>query len=65
MSKFHRILVPAIVLVLGTLAHAQLPGVGTKAPTFSAQSHLGQKIDFPPKGSWAVLAFYPRAGTPG
>lgn len=65
MSKYHCCLATLFVLTLSAMITAQIPAVGTKAPAFSAQSHTLQKTSFPPQGSWSVLAFYPRASTPG
>ena len=53
------------VLLLAAPLTAQLPKVGKPAPKFTAKAHDGTKVSFPVKGSWSVLAFYPRAATPG
>jgi peroxiredoxin len=42
-----------------------MPEVGKAAPAFTAEDQSGRSVAFPPKGQWAVLAFYPRAATPG
>ena len=40
--------------------------VGDSAPLFKAQRHDGAEFDLAArKGSWTVLYFYPKAGTPG
>jgi peroxiredoxin Q/BCP len=39
---------------------------GDLAPTFKAKNQLGEEFDLQSrKGSWTVLYFYPKAGTPG
>ncbi|MAB90453.1 MAG: hypothetical protein VX913_08515 [Planctomycetota bacterium] len=60
-----RIVVCTIVLALAATSAAQMPGVGTKAPSFTLKNHEGNDTAFPPKGAWAVLAFYPKAMTGG
>ena len=66
MSSSHRVLSSAaMVLVLGASSAGQMLKVGQKAPSFTCQSHEGKDTTFPPKGQWAVLAFYPKAATPG
>ncbi len=40
--------------------------IGKKAPLFKAQTHEDKTFDMASrKGSWTVLYFYPKAGTPG
>ena len=46
-------------------SQAARPNVGEPAPSFTLKDQRGQDVTFPPKGAWAVLAFYPKAGTPG
>ncbi len=42
------------------------PTPGQLAPTFSALSDNGEQVSLEGlRGSWAVLYFYPKAGTPG
>lgn len=55
----------ALALVLSAGATAQMPEVGAPAPSFTLKSHEGKDTAFPPKGEWAVLAFYPKAMTGG
>ena len=55
----------AIVLALFASASAQVPEGGSKAPSFTLKNHKGKDTAFPPKGEWAVLAFYPKAMTGG
>ena len=45
--------------------HNKAPEVGKPAPTFSLNSFEGQKISVGGGGSWTVVAFYPKAMTPG
>jgi hypothetical protein len=54
-----------LVLLLTSVVGAQMPEVGKAAPAFTAEDQGGRSVAFPPKGQWAVLAFYPRAATPG
>ena len=54
-----------LVAAVGTTANAQQPDVGAVAPAIKCKDHLGRETSFPPAGSWAVLAFYPKAATPG
>lgn len=53
------------VLVLAAGLRAQAPAVGDRAPAFEAPAHSGKQLAFPAAKRWSVLAFYPRAGTPG
>lgn len=53
-----------IALLSGAVV-AQAPEVGTPAPKFTADAHDGSKVMFPVKDRWSVLAFYPKAATPG
>ena len=46
-------------------AHTQTLKVGDAAPAVSVKSHTNDLVAFPPKSSWAVLAFYPKALTGG
>lgn len=55
----------ALPLLLAAALHAQVPAVGTAAPAFKAENQDGVEVAFPPAGHWAVLAFYPKASTPG
>lgn len=56
----------AVVLAaLAAAAVAQRPGPGDRAPAFEGVDQDGKAVSFPPKGAWAVLAFYPKAATPG
>jgi peroxiredoxin Q/BCP len=51
-----------------TLEHVQAADlkVGDKAPIFTAKTQTGADFDLSArKGSWTVLYFYPKAGTPG
>jgi peroxiredoxin Q/BCP len=51
-----------------TLEHVQAADlkVGDKAPIFAAKTQAGADFDLSArKGSWTVLYFYPKAGTPG
>ena len=42
------------------------PRIGEPAPDFAARSDDGQQVSLAGlRGTWAVLYFYPRAGTPG
>ena len=50
--------------LVGSLG-AQMPEVGKPAPSFTCSDQAGNPVAFPPQGHWAVLAFYPRAATPG
>lgn len=59
------ILASAALLLLAGVVAAQIPAVGKPAPSFEATAHDGTKVSFPPKNQWAVLAFYPKASTPG
>ena len=54
-----------VVILLAAAATAQMPEVGKPAPAFTSKNHEGVDTAFPPKGAWAVLAFYPKAATPG
>ena len=40
------------------------PEIGKPAPTFRLNDHTGKAVEIGP-GSWTVLAFYPKAMTPG
>ena len=44
-----------------------MPEVGKPAPTFSLNDQEGRKVSVGPNedGLWTVLAFYPKAATPG
>ena len=44
-----------------------LPEIGKPAPTFRLNDHEGRAISIGPtdEASWTVLAFYPKAATPG
>jgi peroxiredoxin Q/BCP len=43
-----------------------MPAIGKPAPAFRLNNHEGRAVDIPGKtGSWTVLAFYPKAATPG
>lgn len=53
-----------LVLLVGAVS-AQMPEVGKPAPAFDAKANDGTSVSFPPAGHWSVLAFYPKAGTPG
>jgi len=54
----------ALLLLVGSVA-AQIPEVGKPAPAFAARADDGKSVSFPPTGQWSVLAFYPKAATPG
>ena len=57
----------AAVVVTASLAlAAEIPAVGSKAPTFSLPSQEGKPValkDF--SGKWVILYFYPKDQTPG
>jgi peroxiredoxin Q/BCP len=61
----------ACIIGLGTIlfsacSHATTLKEGNTAPTFSAKDHTGADFALSSrKGSWTVLFFYPKAGTPG
>ena len=67
--------VVALGLALATLVPHQdtakkptLPEVGKPAPAFRLNSHTGQAVTVDPKEegeTWTVLAFFPKAATPG
>ena len=57
-------ILPALLLAAAVTA-GQQPTVGTAAPVIECKNHEGVATSFPPKGQWAVLAFYPKAATPG
>ncbi|MBX2994329.1 MAG: peroxiredoxin [Bdellovibrionaceae bacterium] len=47
-------------------AHANDLQIGDSAPIFKTKTHEGLNFDLATrKGSWTVLYFYPKAGTPG
>ena len=64
-----------LVLVLGALAlvawaedeQTSVPSVGTKAPGWRLNDHTGtaRTLAEMRKESWVVLAFFPKAATPG
>ena len=67
-----KILIAALVLFvaglvgLNAVAGAAELKVGDSAPTFKAKTDAGADFDLATrKGSWTVLYFYPKAGTPG
>ena len=64
MMKFRWVAVVVLVSFAG-MAYGQIPQVGSMAPKFVAKDHMGKDVTFPPLGSWSVLAFYPRASSPG
>ena len=54
------------VLLLSSSALAVDLKVGDPAPLFTASTHDGREFRLEDrKGSWTVLYFYPKAGTPG
>lgn len=63
----------AAILALGLLGFQQddsgkprRPVVGEMAPTFRLNDHTGQAVSFGGKQDrWTVLAFFPKAATPG
>jgi hypothetical protein len=63
----------ALVLALsqGAPQNAAEPiAVGDPVPAFRLNDHLGSAVEIAPdadatEGSWRVLAFYPKAATPG
>ena len=57
--------VVAATLIIASVVGAQMPAVGKPAPAFTAKGHDGTDVTFPPAGQWGVLAFYPKAATPG
>ena len=57
--------VALLVAAASAMASAQGPNIGATAPTIKCKDHRGVETSFPPAGSWAVLAFYPKAATPG
>lgn len=60
---FHSLL---SLLFTSSLALASEPKIGAVAPPFKATTHDGKTFDLKSrKGSWTVLYFYPKAGTPG
>ena len=47
-----------------------LPEIGKPVPAFRLNDHLGSAISIAPdpkatEGNWTVLAFFPKAATPG
>jgi len=56
-----------IVMFFSSVAFAaDTPGVGQKAPDFTATTHDGKTFRLAErKGKWTVLFFYPKAETPG
>ncbi|MDX2166706.1 MAG: peroxiredoxin [Deltaproteobacteria bacterium] len=66
-----RRLLTLLVLLLGVAGTAAVAPatdleVGNSAPLFTATTQDGQRFDLAArKGSWTVLFFYPKAGTPG
>jgi hypothetical protein len=42
-----------------------LPEVGKPAPTFRLNAHDGHAVKIGPGENWTVLAFFPKAATPG
>lgn len=56
----------ALVVLLASNSFAEELKVGDAAPTFKAKTESGSDFDLASrKGSWTVLYFYPKAGTPG
>jgi thioredoxin-dependent peroxiredoxin len=56
-----------LLFVLSSISsYAKDLKVGDPAPIFTAKNQLGEDFDLQTrKGSWTVLYFYPKAGTPG
>jgi peroxiredoxin Q/BCP len=63
MKKFLALVVAALSV---SSSYALGLKVGDVAPAFSTQTHEGKPFDLSSrKGTWTVLYFYPKAGTPG
>lgn len=67
-----RVPVLALALAAGTLLYQDdaqrsvAPEVGKPAPAFRLNDHAGKAVTVGPKeGRWTVLAFFPKAATPG
>ena len=69
-----RMLLPAAIVVASLVALASAederevaPKVGATAPAFRLNDHEGRATTLAEarKGHWVVLAFFPRAATPG
>ena len=66
-------LVAALLALAAHLALAEeerepkMPEVGARAPDFRLNDQTGKAVRFEDarKGRWAVLAFFPKAATPG
>jgi peroxiredoxin Q/BCP len=67
MRTLGRCLVLAIVVFAARASAADKElAAGVPAPMFTAKTHAGSTFDLASrKGSWTVLYFYPKAGTPG
>lgn len=69
MRKFAFLLAVAFVLAIALQpagAVAEIPAVGTPAPTFELTSNEGKQVDLASlKGKWVVLYFYPKDFTSG
>lgn len=48
-------------------ADAPAPAVGERAPSFRLNDHTGRAVELPvaDEATWTVIAFYPKAATPG
>jgi peroxiredoxin Q/BCP len=69
MRTIRRFLVPSVAFVFlatASVAADKELAAGDPAPVFTAKTHDGATFDLASrKGSWTVLYFYPKSGTPG
>jgi peroxiredoxin Q/BCP len=63
--RFHHFAL-ALTTLFASITHAANIKVGDNAPLFKVKKQDGSDFDLASrKGSWTVLYFYPKAGTPG
>ena len=67
LMKWSALLLVVLVAAVALQDAPKIPAVGEKAPTFRLNDQTGSAVSVGANedGAWSIVAFYPKAATPG